>query len=164
MSGAWLLAFITLQRLAELLLARRNTQRLLARGAREVGGGHYALLVAFHAGWLASLWLLGWDASLDPLWTAAFVLLQVVRLWILVSLGERWTTRIIVVDAPLVRRGPYRFMAHPNYALVVAEIAVIPLALGLPWVALVASLVHLPIVRHRISWPVAVSIRYVGGA
>jgi methyltransferase len=149
-SGLWLVAFVTLQRLAELALARRNTRRLLARGGREVGAGHYPAMVAFHAGWLALMWALAVDAALVPLWTAVFVALQALRLWILASLGERWTTRIIVVDEPLVRRGPYRFMAHPNYALVVAEIAVVPLALGAPLVALAVSLPHLALLRVRL--------------
>jgi methyltransferase len=150
-TGAWLLAVITLQRLCELALARRNTRRLLARGAREVGAGHYPALVAFHASWLATLWWLGWDAPLHPAWTVAYLLLQPLRLWVLVSLGERWTTRIVVLDAPLVRSGPYRILDHPNYAVVVAEIALLPLALGLPWAALAFSLLHAPLLRHRLA-------------
>jgi len=149
-SGLWLVAFVTLQRAAELALARRNTRRLLARGGREAAPGHYPALVAFHAGWLALMWALALEATLVPLWTALFVALQGLRFWILASLGERWTTRIIVVDAPPIRRGPYRFLAHPNYALVVAEIAVVPLALGAPWVALAVSLPHLALLRVRI--------------
>lgn len=147
--GAWLLLFITLQRGAELLLARRNTRRLLARGGREVGAPHYPLMVGFHALWLAAMWAVGWNAPLHPVWTGAFIVLQVFRLWILASLGERWTTRIIIVDAPLVRRGPYRWLRHPNYALVAGEIAVVPLALGAPWTALAFSLAHLAVLRVR---------------
>lgn len=151
MTGAQLLiAFIALQRLAELWLARRNTARLLARGAREVGAEHYPLIVALHAAWLGALALFGWQATVAPFWLAVFALLQVFRLWTLASLGERWTTRIIVLDEPLVRRGPFRLMRHPNYALVVAEIAVAPLALGLPWVALVFSLVNAAVLAVRI--------------
>ncbi|NBB69361.1 MAG: hypothetical protein GVY33_03420 [Alphaproteobacteria bacterium] len=150
-SGLWLVAFVTLQRLAELALARRNTRRLMARGGREVAPGHYPALVAFHAGWLALMWALAVEAALVPLWTAVFAGLQAFRLWILASLGERWTTRIIIVDEPLVRRGPYRVLAHPNYALVVAEIAVVPLALGAPWVALAVSLPHVALLRIRIK-------------
>jgi len=149
-SGLVLVAVIALQRAGELALARRHTRRLLARGGREAGAGHYPWMVAFHAGWLALMGALALEATLVPLWTAVFVALQGLRLWILASLGERWTTRIIVVDEPLVRRGPYRFMAHPNYALVAAEIAVVPLALGAPWVALAVALAHLPLLRVRI--------------
>ncbi len=144
-------AFITVQRVVELALARRNTRRLLARGGREEAAGHYPLMVAFHAAWLAAMWGLSWQATLVPVWTALFVALQGVRIWILASLGERWTTRIVVVDAPLVRRGPYRWLKHPNYALVVAEVAVVPLALGAPLAALVVSLPHLALIRLRVT-------------
>jgi methyltransferase len=150
-TGAWLLAFVTVQRLVELALARRNTRRLLARGAREVGAGHYPVMVGFHATWLASLWWLGWQAPLEPAWTIAFLALQPLRLWVLASLGERWTTRVVVVDAPPIRTGPYRVLDHPNYAIVVGEIALLPLALGAPWAALAFSLAHLPLLRHRLA-------------
>lgn len=131
-----ILAFVTLQRLAELWLARRNTKRLLARGAREHGAGHYPLLVIVHVAWLLVLWLLAPGSAIDMFWLAMFVLLQLARFWVIATLGPRWTTRIIVLhDEELVRRGPYRFLAHPNYWVVIGEIAVLPLVFGLPWVA-----------------------------
>lgn len=148
--GIWLALLVTFQRLAELLLARRNTTRLLARGGREVAADHYHLLVAFHAAWLAAVWWFAWHAPLVPLWTAVYLALQALRVWILLSLGERWTTRIVVIDEPLVRRGPYRFMNHPNYALVLAEVAVVLLAVGAPWAALAFSILHVPILRIRL--------------
>jgi len=149
-TGILLLLFLTAQRLIELRIAKRNTARLLARGATEQGADHYPLMVEFHGVWLAVMWVVGWTASLDLFWTGVFVVLQGVRLWILFSLGDRWTTRIIIVDEPLVRRGPYRFMKHPNYALVVGEIAVVPLALGAPLLALVFSVVHFGVLFIRI--------------
>jgi len=149
-AGLWLLGFITVQRLAELALARRNTRRLLARGGREFGAAHYPLMVAFHGLWLATLWALGWNVAIVPGWLAVFVVLQALRAWVLVTLGERWTTRVIVVDEAPLRTGPYRIMRHPNYAVVVGEIAVVPLALGLPWVALVASILHAGVLVVRI--------------
>jgi len=149
--GAILLALVTLQRLGELIHARRNTARLLAHGGREVGARHYPLIVALHGGWLAALWLAGWQAALIWPWVAVYALLQVLRAWILASLGPRWTTRIIIVDAPLCRRGPYRFLRHPNYLLVAAEIACVPLALGLPWLALVFSAANAGMLYHRIK-------------
>ena len=146
-----LLAFVTLQRLGELALARRNTRRLLARGAREVGAGHYPLVVGFHAVWLAGLWWFGRDAPVQPLWLGVFALLQVLRGWVIGTLGERWTTRIIILpEAPLVRRGPYRFLSHPNYAVVIGEIAVLPLALGLELYALGFSVAHMGVLAVRI--------------
>ncbi|ODN71853.1 isoprenylcysteine carboxyl methyltransferase family protein [Methylobrevis pamukkalensis] len=146
-----LLALVTAERLGELWLARRNTAALLARGAHEVGAGHYPVIVALHVVWLAVLWWFGWDQPLDPAWLAVFGVLQVLRFWVLGTLGRRWTTRIIVLPgAPLVTHGPYRYMSHPNYAVVVGEIAVLPLCLGLPLVALVFSLANAVVLFIRI--------------
>ena len=133
MSGAlWLLTFVTLERGAELVWARMNTRRLLAKGAGETGAAHYPLIVGLHAAWLAGLWTLATAQPLEPVWLAVFVALQALRLWILATLGRRWTTRILIVpDETLVACGPYRLMRHPNYALVIAEIAVLPLCFGL---------------------------------
>lgn len=129
------LALVTLQRLGELVLARRNTRRLLSRGAYEVASRHYPLIVALHAAWLIGLWLavVLWPPDVEPSWPwlAVFVVLQGLRAWVIATLGERWTTRIFVVPgAPLVRDGPYRFVAHPNYCIVMGEILVLPLAFG----------------------------------
>ena len=133
------IAFLLAQRLVELVIARRNTARLLARGAREVGAGHYPVMVMLHASWLAAIAWLGWGEPVLPGWLAAYIVLQLGRIWILASLGGRWTTRVIVLDEPLVARGPYRLVRHPNYWLVVAEIVVAPMVLGLVEVALVWS-------------------------
>lgn len=145
------LAFLVVQRLSELIIARRNTQRLMARGAREVGAGHYPVMVALHTGWLAALVIFGWNQPVHPGWLAVFAVLQVGRVWVLATLGERWTTRIIVIDEPLVTRGPFRFLRHPNYAIVVAEIAVAPLVLGLTWVAVLFSILNAAMLWKRIS-------------
>jgi methyltransferase len=131
-----ILALVTLQRLGELLLAERNTRRLLAKGAREVARGHYPYIVAVHAGWLAALWLLGPGPPIHVIPLIIYGALQVARVWVLATLGERWTTRIIILPgAPLVRHGPYRWFDHPNYLIVIGEIAVLPLVFGLPVVA-----------------------------
>ena len=149
--GAWLIAFLIVQRLAELGLAQRNTVRLRAAGAVEVGTSHYPLMVALHALWLLGLWVLGHDHGVDPLWLAVFVLLQFGRLWVIASLGGRWTTRVIVLPgiAP-VTRGPYRWLRHPNYVVVALEIAVVPLALGLPAFALLFSIANAALLAVRI--------------
>jgi len=133
MTGAVVvLALVTAQRLGELVLARRNTRRLLARGGVESGAGHYPLIVGLHAAWLLGLWGLAWDRPIQPAWLAVYLALQVLRAWILLTLGSRWTTRIITVPGEtLVRRGPYRFLSHPNYLVVVGEIAALPLVFGL---------------------------------
>ena len=145
------LALVTLQRLGELVLARRNTNRLLARGAVEVGARHYPLIVGLHGAWLAGLWVLGWDQPVSMPWLALFIVLQLLRVWVITTLGERWTTRIVVLPgASLVRRGPYRYLDHPNYAVVVAEIAVLPLAFGLTTYAIVFSLLNASVLWIRI--------------
>ena len=141
--SALILAFVTLQRLGELALARRNTARLLARGGREVGAAHYPLIVLLHAAWLAGLWALALDQAPNLGWLALFVGLQLLRVWVIATLGERWTTRIIVLpQAPLVDAGPYRFVSHPNYCGVAAEILVLPLVFGLVWYGAVFSVLN----------------------
>lgn len=159
--GAWLLGFLTLQRLAELLLARRNTARLLASGAYEVGRGHYPLIVALHAAWLAALWLAGWDEAVARSWLVLFVVLQALRVWVLATLGPRWTTRVIVVSGEsLVARGPFRFLRHPNYTIVVAEFIVVPMALGLPALAVIFTLANAAL----LSWRIRVENAALAGA
>jgi methyltransferase len=149
--ASFILALVTMQRIGELVLARHNTRRLLARGAVEVGASHYPLLVAMHTAWLIALWVYGYSQPVDPVPLAAFIGMQGLRWWILATLGPRWTTRIIVLPgAPLVSDGPYRYIAHPNYAVVAAEIALLPLALHLPVIALVFSALNAAMLAIRI--------------
>jgi methyltransferase len=146
-----ILALVTLQRLGELFLSNRNTRRLLARGAHEVAPGHYPLIVAVHVLWLAALWWFAPGRPIDGFWLAIFVLLQIARIWVIATLGERWTTRIIILpDAPLVARGPYRWVNHPNYLVVISEIAVLPLVWGLWPVALLFSALNAAVLSIRI--------------
>ena len=146
-----ILAFVTTQRLAELWLANRNTRRLLARGAVEYGRSHYPLIVAVHAAWLAALWWWAPGRPIDAALLGLFVFLQLARLWVIATLGERWTTRIIVLPgAPLVRAGPYRLVSHPNYVVVAAEIAVLPLVFGLWEIALLFSVLNAAVLLVRI--------------
>jgi methyltransferase len=149
--GAWLIGFLVVQRLAELGLAQWNTLHLRERGGVEFGAKHYPLMVALHALWLLGLWMLGHNRGVDPIWLAIFIVLQAGRLWVIASLGRRWTTRVIVLPglAP-VARGPYRWLRHPNYLIVVLEIAVVPLALGLPVFALIFSLANAALLAYRI--------------
>jgi methyltransferase len=151
MAAILVLAVVTIERLAELLIANRNTRKLLEEGGFEAAPRHYPLIVALHAAWLGGLWLMAWDRPVNPGWLAVFAVLQILRGWVLLTLGSRWTTRIIVVPGEaLVRKGPYRLMSHPNYAVVVGEIAVLPLAIGLPWYALVFSLLNGAVLAVRI--------------
>jgi methyltransferase len=136
--GTALMIFVTLQRFAEFIWDRQNTARLMAAGAVEHGKSHYVLFAGTHASWLAGLWILGYARAVEPLWLIAFALLTIGRYWVMGTLGRRWTTRIIVLaGAPLIKTGPYRFVRHPNYIVVIGEMTVVPLALGLPAYALV---------------------------
>lgn len=146
-----ILALVTLQRLGELWLSNRNTRRLLARGGHEVGARHYPLMVAVHLLWLAALWWLAPARPIDGFWLAVFVLLQLARIWVLATLGSRWTTRIIILPgAPLVRAGPYRWVDHPNYMIVIGEIAALPLTFGLWAVAMIFTLLNAAVLTIRI--------------
>jgi methyltransferase len=146
-----LLALVSAERVGELWLARRNTRLLMAQGATEHAPGHYPIIVALHAAWLAGLWLLAWDRPIILSWFAAFAALQALRFWTLMTLKERWTTRIITLPGEsLVKRGPYRFFEHPNYAVVVGEIAVLPLVFGLWQFAIVFSILNAAVLFIRI--------------
>ena len=148
-----LLGLVTLQRLAELIHASRNTRRLLAEGAVEIGAEHYPLLVMLHASWLGALWLLVITRHADIWWpaVASYLVVEIARLWVMASLGRYWTTRILVPrDAPLVRSGPYRFVRHPNYWVVAFEIALLPLALGSWSLAFAFSLANAAVLLWRI--------------
>ena len=150
-AGYALLTFVTLQRTGELLWSSRNTHRLKARGGVEVAAGHYPLIVLVHTAWLLGLWFLARDRSLFIGWTSLYIVLQVCRLWVLATLGHRWTTRIVVLPGvDLIRTGPYRFMKHPNYVIVSAEIAVLPLAFGLVGYAVLFSLLNAAVLTIRI--------------
>jgi len=149
---ALILGLVIGQRLGELIIAARNTRRLMAQGAREAGAGHYPLFILLHASWIVAiamtvdwwiwpnLWLIG-----------TYLALQLGRLWVIATLGPYWTTRIITVDdAPLVRTGPFRFVRHPNYLIVAAEIAVLPLAFGAWRLAALFSVLNAALVIWRI--------------
>lgn len=146
-----IMAFVTAQRLAELAIDRRNTARLLAAGAWEVGARHYPAMVAMHASWLAALWFTVGSRPVDVALLAVFAVLQLLRVWVLATLGPRWTTRIIVTGgAPLVKKGPFRFLRHPNYTVVTAEIAILPLVFGLVWIAVLFTLLNAAMLYVRI--------------
>lgn len=146
-----IVGLIALERLAELVVARRHTRVLLAEGGYEIGRGHYPLIVALHAGWLIAVYAAAPDAAPVWGWIAVFVLLQAARYWVIATLGRYWTTRIIVMpSAPLVTRGPYRLLRHPNYAVVIAEIAVLPLAFREIAIAAVFSALNLAVLWWRI--------------
>lgn len=151
MLGLAILLFVTLQRLSELVIARRNTVRLLKAGGIEWGANHYPVMVALHVTWLAGLWLLAPGRDISTFLLAPFALCQIFRLWILATLGQRWTTRIITVPGEtLVMRGPYRLVRHPNYLLVAVEVPLLPLVFGLWTFALLFGVLNLAMLAWRI--------------
>lgn len=159
MSGAIFVLAVTLvaaQRLLELVLARRNERRARARGAVERGRGHYPFIVALHTLWLVSTLVEGIlrGPELPVLWPvplALFLLVQPLRYWALFSLGENWNTKILVVPgARPVRRGPYRYLNHPNYVVVVVEILAFPLIFGAWVTALVFTVLNAAVLYVRI--------------
>jgi methyltransferase len=154
MNVLWVvLALVALQRAAELAYAHRNTELLRRRGGVEWGASHYSLVVLLHAAWLISMAALIPPLT-PPIWAllGVYAALQVVRVWIIASLGPYWTTRIITVpNSELVRSGPYRFLRHPNYVVVCAEIAVLPLAFGAIGIAVAFSVLNGALLWWRIS-------------
>jgi methyltransferase len=149
-------ALVAVQRLFELVLARRNERRARARGAVERGRDHYPFIVALHALWLVSTLVEGLlrGPVLPAFWPiplALFLLVQQLRYWALFSLGERWNTKILIVPgAKPVRRGPYRYLSHPNYVVVVVEILAFPLIFGAWVTALVFTLLNAVVLSVRI--------------
>lgn len=146
------LALVALQRVVELIYAQRNTERLMANGGVEIGASHYPLIVLLHAAWLISMAVFI-PPYVQPNWwlIALYVLLQLLRIWAIATLGPYWTTRIITVpNAPLIRAGPYRFFRHPNYVVVCSEIAILPLAFGSYWIAIIFSILNAALLTYRI--------------
>ena len=149
-------ALVALQRLLELIYSRGNERRLRARGAVERGSGHYPVIVAIHTLWLVSTLVEGLVRGSEPsVWwpvpLAAFLLVQPLRYWAVLSLGENWNTRVLVVPGgKLVRRGPYRYFPHPNYVVVAVEILTFPLIFGAWITAIVFSLLNAALLYVRI--------------
>jgi len=147
---------VAVQRLLELVLARRNEKRARAKGAVERGRGHYPLIVGLHTLWLVALLVEGLLRGPEPpgWWAvplALFVLVQPLRYWAILSLGDAWNTKILVVPgAKLVRRGPYRFIPHPNYVVVAVEILTLPLVFGAWITALVFTVFNALVLAVRI--------------
>jgi methyltransferase len=149
-------ALIALQRVLELLLSRRHERALRAKGAYERGAGHYPAIVGLHAGWLISMFLEGWVQGAElsilwPFWLALFVVGQALRYWAILSLGERWTTRVVILPGvPLVERGPYKHLQHPNYLAVALEIFSAPLIFDASFTALAFTVLNVGVLLLRI--------------
>ena len=149
-----LVLLVAMQRLAETLYAARNTKALLARGAIETGSKHYPLILLLHGGWLAAIFAavaMTPEPVVHSLPLVLFLVLQAARIWVIATLGPYWTTRIITLPgAALVKKGPYRFVQHPNYLVVAGEIAVFPLVFGEIWIAVIFSVLNALVLFWRI--------------
>ncbi len=143
---------ILVQRGAEEVYSARNTRALLARGAREEGAGYYPVVAVAHLGWIASLFFLI-PPGAQPIWPliVLYVLLQVARYWVIATLGQYWTHRIITLDeAPIVSSGPYRLLKHPNYAITVAETLLLPVAFSALALGLIMAAIWVAVLSYKI--------------
>ena len=146
------LGYVIAERLIELPIAARNTRRLLAQGGVEHSPRHYPLIVAVHTLWILAMVVFGHDNPVSYAWLGVYAVLQVMRVYILGTLGRRWTTRIITVPGEAkVTKGPFALVPHPNYMLVIAEILVAPLVLGLWEVAAVFGALNAAVLTVRVS-------------
>lgn len=152
-SAHTLLLVVAAERLAELAWSSRNERRLRAKGAIEHGARHYPAFVALHAGLLTALWFTApAGRPLALFWFSVRLTLQPLRLWVIVCLSERWTTRILTLPgAPLVTRGPYRWLRHPNYLVVAIEVPVLALACGEPLLAVLFGFANAVLLMLRIA-------------
>jgi methyltransferase len=144
---------VLIQRGAEELYSARNTRALIAAGAHEVGHDHYPVVAASHLAWIASLFFLV-PPQAPILWPliAFYLALQLVRYWVIASLGRYWTHRIISVPgAPVVARGPYRYLRHPNYAVTIVETLVLPLAFGALALGLIMTALWWTVLNYKIK-------------
>lgn len=169
-SAALYVAFVGLvavERLVEVLVSRRNLRRAFARGAVEAGAADYAWMVAVHASFLAccvvEVWALErpWIPPLGIPMLGIAAAAMALRWWVVSSLRGRWTTRVVFVPGDaLVTSGPFRWMRHPNYAAVVAEMAAIPLVHTAWLTALVFSAANAWLLRRRVRIEDALLRRY----
>lgn len=153
---AFVISFIIAQRIVELIIAKQNEKWMRGQGAFEVGASHYPWMVAMHIAFFVSLiaevTLL--ERSLSPFWMlfiGVFLVAQVMRIWCLVSLGKFWNTKIIVLPgADVVRRGPYKWIRHPNYLIVTTELLVLPLLFSSYFTAIVFGFLNVWMLSVRI--------------
>jgi methyltransferase len=150
-------AFIIVERLGELLIAKRNERWLKAKGAKEFGEKHYKYIVIVHILFLLSFWLEATlrGTMLSPLWPVIlclFFITQLLRLWTILSLGRFWNTKILVIpNAEAIAKGPYRWLRHPNYVIVALEFILIPTLFQAYWTAIIFSILNVIVLSIRIS-------------
>ncbi|MDX1807139.1 MAG: isoprenylcysteine carboxylmethyltransferase family protein [Paenisporosarcina sp.] len=152
----YVVGFVIFQRIIELLIARNNEKWIRSQGGYEVGAKHYPYMVAIHIGFFISLIIefVTFKEGVSRFWLPLFVLfisLQLMRVWVISSLGRYWNTKILVLPgANVVKKGPFHFIRHPNYVVVTCEIIVIPLMFGAYFTAVVFSILNIIILSVRI--------------
>lgn len=148
----WVLLIVVIQRGAELMISRHNTARLIAAGGTEHGANHYIFIVAVHVAWIVVMYFfIAPDQQASMPLIASFFAIQLIRVWVIVSLGRHWTTRVITVPGHvLVDYGPYRWFRHPNYVIVMLEIILLPLAFGAWEISVIFGLLNGSVLAHRI--------------
>ena len=155
MAFTFFISFIILLRIAELLYSKRNEKWLLQNNAIEYGKKHYPFIVALHVFFLASLiieYLVRSPISYNPVILLIYFLLLAFKIWVISSLGRFWNTKIYrVPNIPLVKKGPYKYFRHPNYLVVIGEIAAIPLAFHLYYTAAIFTVLNLIMLSIRIK-------------
>ncbi len=151
-----LLGFVVLQRITELLISRRNERWLRAQGAYEVGQRHYPFIVTLHVAFFFSLALEVVLFRMAPAawWWIPFLLFaaaQTLRYWSIATLGRRWNTRVLILpETEPIRRGPYRYLRHPNYVAVAIELLCLPLIFQAYFTALIFTLLNAIMMSIRI--------------
>ncbi|MCY9549211.1 isoprenylcysteine carboxyl methyltransferase family protein [Lysinibacillus xylanilyticus] len=151
-----ILILVILQRLTEVFIAKRNEKWMLSQGAYEVGSSHYPYMVSLHVGFFLFLIIEVVTnhkslSSLFPVLFILFIAVQALRIWCIRSLGSFWNTKILILpDAKVVRKGPYTFMRHPNYAVVCLEIILLPLMFQAYFTAFCFTLLNVTMLSVRI--------------
>lgn len=149
------ISFVILLRISELILARRNQKWLLQNGAKEFGKEHYPFIVALHVSFFISLlveYSLKGSVSWSPILITFYFLLIAFKGWVIFSLGKFWNTRIFrIPELPLIKKGPYKYIRHPNYIVVVAELLIIPLVFDLYFTAILFTILNAIMLSVRIK-------------
>jgi methyltransferase len=154
MNFIFLISFVIFLRIGELILSKSNEKWLLENGAVEYGRNHYPYIVALHSLFLVSV-ILEYSIHTNPSFSLFMLIfyfsLLTFKTWVILSLGKFWNTRIYrIPNSPLIKKGPYQFFKHPNYMIVIAEIAVIPMIFNLYYTAIAFTILNLIMLTVRI--------------
>lgn len=151
-----LISFIVIQRLVELMIANHNEKWMKQQGAIEFGKKHYKYMVIMHLLFFVALFTEKFvlNRGLSPLWPfilTVFSVAQFIRCWAIYSLGKYWNTKILVLaDALVVKKGPYRFLRHPNYIIVAIELLVVPMLFNAFYTAFLFTILNVIMLLIRI--------------